>query len=191
MLNLRHTQHGVTLIELMIGLVIFGILFTMGVPAYSGWIQNQQIRTAAESMLNGIQMTRSEAVKNNAPARFVLCDAVSSWQVLAVTSTAAAAPAADTICGAGAANEIRVQDRTGLEGSKQAQVAVTPSGATTVTFNSLGRVVTNADASASIIQIDVSTPTGTRPLRITVGTGGNTKMCDPSPLLATNDPRHC
>lgn len=194
MLNLRHSQHGLSLIELMIGVVIVGILFAMGVPAYSGWIQNQKIRTAAESILNGIQLTRSEAVRNNGRARFVLCDAASSWQVL-VVSAPAAAPAADPApgtCGAGVANEVRLQERSSLEGSQLAQIVAAPNGATTVTFNSFGRVVApNTDGSAPITQIDVTTPAGTRPLRVTVGTGGSARMCDPSPLLSATDPRHC
>lgn len=184
---------GVSLIELMVAIVIVSILFVLAAPSYRGWIQNQQIRAAAESILNGIQVTRSEAVKNNGRARFVLCNApLSSWQVLAIPATApAAAPAATAECGVGAATEIRVQERSSQEGSLLAQIAVTPNGATTVTFNSFGRVVANADASASVTQIDVSTPTGDRPLRITLGAAGNTRMCDPSPLLSATDPRHC
>lgn len=186
-------QRGVTLIELMIAVAIVGILFALAAPGYSGWIQNQQIRAAAESILNGIQVTRSEAVKNNGRARFVLCNVpLSSWQVLAIPATApAAAPAATAECGAGTATEVRIQERSSQEGSQLAQVVVTPNGATTITFNSFGRVVANADASAPITQFDVSTPTGDRPLRITVGAAGNARMCDPSPLLAATDSRHC
>lgn len=194
----KSKQRGVTLIELMIAVVIVGVLLVLAAPSYSTWIQNQQIRTAAESILNGIQVTRNEAVKNNGRARFVLCNApLSSWQVLAIPFTApAAAPAATAECGAGTATELRMQERSSQEGSQLAQLAINnlPIGdttVTTVTFNSLGRVVANADASASITQVDVSTPTGDRPLRVTVGAGGNTRMCDPSPLLSATDPRHC
>jgi len=189
----KGNQRGVSLIELMVAIVIIGVLFALAVPSYSKWIQNQQTRAGAESILNGIQLTRSEAVKNNAQARFVLCNLpASSWQVLAIPASApAAAPAATAECGAGAATEIRVQERSSREGSRLAQVAVTPGGATTVTFNGFGRVVANADASASITQIDVSNAAGDRPLRITAGTAGNTRMCDPSPLLPATDPRHC
>lgn len=186
----KSKQRGISLIELMVGIVIVSLLFALAATSYSGWIQNQQIRTAAESILNGIQVTRSEAVKNNGRARFVLCGLpTSSWEVLAA-SAAAPAPAASIACGAGsnaAAGEIRVQERSDQEGSRFAQVVVTPGGATTVTFNSFGRVI---DVTP-ITQIDVTTPTGDRPLRITVGAGGNTRMCDPSPLLSATDPRHC
>ncbi len=189
----KSTQRGFSLIELMVVIVIVGILFALGVPSYSGWIQNQQIRAAAESVLNGIQLARSEAVKNNGRARFVLCNApLSSWQVLTIPATApAVGPAPTAECGAGTATELRMQERSSQEGSRLAQIAVTPNGATTVTFNSFGRVVANADASTSITQVDVSTPTGDRPLRITLGAAGNTRMCDPSTLLAATDPRHC
>lgn len=204
----KSKQRGVSLIELMVGIIIVSLLFALAATNYSGWIQNQQIRTAAESILNGIQVTRSEAVKNNAQVRFVLCGLpASSWEVLAA-SAPAAAPAASLACGAGsnaAAGEIRVQERSGQEGSRLAQVfatsqlvpipvppiLLTPDGSTTITFNSFGRVVANADGSASIQRIEVATPAGDRPLGITVGAAGNTRMCDPSPLLAATDPRHC
>ncbi len=191
---IKSKQRGVSLIEVMIGIVIVSILTALAIPNYKEWIQNQQIRTAAESILNGIRLTRNEAVKNNGRARLVLCGLpASSWEVLAV-SVGAPAPVASQACGAGsnaAAGEIRVQERSGQEGSRLAQVVVTPNGATTVTFNSFGRVVANADASASLTQIDVFNPAGDRPLRITVGAAGNTRMCDPSPLLPATDPRHC
>lgn len=187
-------QCGVSLVELMVAIIIVSLLFALAVPSYSGWIQNQQIRNAAESILNGIQIARSEAVKSNRQARLALCGLPSSsWEVLAASATAPA-PSASLACGAGSnavAGEIRVQERTGQEGSRLAQLTVTPNGATTVTFNSTGRVVANADGSAAITQIDVSTPTGDRPMRITLGVAGNARMCDPSPLLAASDPRHC
>lgn len=194
-------QSGVTMIELMISVVIVSILLGLAATSYKDWIQNQQIRTAAESILNGLQVTRIEAVKNNANARFVLCGLpISSWEVLAV-SAAAAAPAASLACAASnaAAGEARVQERSGNEGSRLAVVAVTLADATivtppalaTVTFNGLGRVVANADGSASITQVDASNPEGTRPLRVMLGAAGTVRMCDPSPLLAANDPRHC
>lgn len=191
-------QRGVSLIELMVAIVIIGLLTSLAIPSYQGWIQNQQIRTAAESILNGIQMARSEAVKNNGRARFVLCGLpASSWEIRAASSTAAANATASPVCGTTVpAGEIRVQERSGQEGSRLAQVAVNGGAIgvttiTTITFNSFGRVVTlNADGTTPISLINVSTPIG-RALQVTVGTGGNTRMCDPSPLLSATDPRHC
>lgn len=190
----KSKQCGVTLIELMVGLVILAILFALAAPSYRMWIQNQQIRTAAESILNGVQLTRIQAINSNVPARFVLCNLpTTSWEVLSLPASAPAVAPAVSVCTAtnALATEIRVQERTSEEGSKLATVTVLPAGATEVTFNSFGRVVANANGAGTLTQFTVSTPIGDRPLQINVGAGGNTRMCDPSPLLAANDPRHC
>jgi type IV fimbrial biogenesis protein FimT len=197
----NNTQSGVTLIELIVGMVILSILFALAAPSYRGWIQNQQIRTAAESILNGAQLARAAAVNNNSQASFVFCGwPSSSWEVLAASSTAPA-PTLSLACGAGstaAAGFVRVQERSGQEGSRLAQVAVTSvspqptlspitdDGTRTITFNSLGRIVGGLPTT-----IEVTTPTGDRPLWVTIRGGGNTRLCDPSPLLAATDPRHC
>jgi type IV fimbrial biogenesis protein FimT len=201
MLNLRHRQYGFTLVELMIAVVIFAILVALAIPSYKDWIQNQQIRAAAESVLNGIQLARATAVNNNGAARFVLCKLpASSWEVRAASSAAAANATASPVCGTTVpAGEYRVQERSGNEGSGAAQVAVNGAAigvntVTEVTFNSLGRVPStgNADGTAILVSAQVSTPQGTHPLRVTVNNpSGNTRMCDPSATLAATDPRHC
>ncbi len=215
MLNLRRRQKGVTLIELMIALALFGLLTALAAPNFMGWIQNQQIRAGAESILNGIQLARRTAVNNNTWARFNLCNttfpSVATWQVLVASSAAATPDAADTfgLCGAGLAistgNEVRVQEHSYMEGAKNAQVTtssivptlpitipITNDSSTSVMFNGLGQLIANDAAVGGnpIRVIEVSTANG-RPLLVTVQQGGSVKMCDPSPLLAATDPRHC
>ena len=190
----KHKQSGVTLIELLIGMAIAGILLMVGVNSYTQWMQNQQTRVAAESILNGMQVARVEAVKRNTTARFVLCGLpASSWEILAASATAPL-PAASAACGSGSTatvGEERVQERSGQEGSRNVSVAVTPNGATTVTFNGLGRITSNFDGSTPFTQVDVSNPNGNRPLRITVSVAGSLRMCDPSANLKAGDPRKC
>ena len=165
-------QNGITLVEIMIGLTIVGILLAAGVKSFGKWTQNQQARVAAESILNGLQITRADAVRINDKVQFIL-GGQSSWTVTEVTS------------------QSQVQARSASDGSRNAAVSATPLGATIATFNELGRIVANPDGSASITQLDVSNPMGDRPLRITLSTAGSARMCDPSPLLAANDPRKC
>lgn len=197
-------QRGVTLIELIVGITIISILFMLAAPSYRTWVQNQQVRAGAESILNGLRLARSTAVSNNAPARFVLCDVnnqTTSWEVLAASATAAAPTASKACAGASpgsdaAAGDVRVQERSGQEGSKFAKISlVLPIVTTTVTFNGLGRVVSvnaNPNYPTPFSQLTVSNPAGDRPLQINIANpGGNTRMCDPSPLLAATDPRHC
>ncbi len=165
-------QAGLTLIELMVAVLIVSILMAVGANSYSRWTQNQQVRVAAESILNAMQLARAEAVKRNGSVRLVMGD-LSSWSIIEATGGAI------------------LQTRTSAEGSNNATVTATPGGATTVTFSSLGRVTTNSDGSAALSQVDIDNPSGDRPLRITVSAGGNARMCDPSPKLAAGDPRAC
>lgn len=186
-------QAGLSLIELLIAFAIVGILSMLGFGSFSNWTQNQQTRTAAEAILNGMQIARAEAVKRNNTARIVLCNVPdSSWEILAASGTAPQ-PAASLACPGAVevAGEERVQDRSSQEGSRNAVVVTTPGGATILTFNSVGRVTNNADGSASITQVDVSNPKGNRPLRVTISTGGSIRMCDPSLDPVAGDPRRC
>lgn len=188
MLN-KHRQDGFSLVELLAGIVIVSLLFAIAAPNFSVWIQNQQIRTAAESILNGLQLARSEAVKSNGTATFNLCAPPSaSWEVVVASGTAPA-PAVSLVCGAAsiaaAGVSLRVQEHTGQEGSRNASVLPTT---TTVIFNNLGRVV------GAAAEFEVTNPivgAEGRGLNVIVGVGGTLRMCDPSALLAIGDPRRC
>jgi type IV fimbrial biogenesis protein FimT len=185
-------QRGFSLIELLVGIVIVSLLFAIAAPNFSVWIQNQQTRTAAESILNGIQLARSEAVRNNGTARLSLCALpTASWEVLA--ASAAVVPLASLACGAGSnaiAGETRIQEHSGQEGSLNSVVVA---GVTSITFNSFGRTVgLPVVPPATTVTIAVSNPpNGNRPLNVVVGVGGTIRMCDPSPLLKAGDPRLC
>ena len=168
---------GFSLIELMIGIVIFGILIMAGLPSYTAWLQNTKIRTAAESIVNGLQLARAEAVRRNTNVRYVF-GTDTDWTVAVVTPLTT------------------IQSRSSAQGSVGVIVTRTPAAATTITFNSFGRVAPNADGSASITQIDVDVPTtllaaaASRELRITLSAGGNIRMCDPN-VTASTDTRFC
>lgn len=170
---------GFTLVELMVAVALLGILATLGIPSFQTWIQNTRIRTATESIQNGLQKARAEAVKRNTPVQFVLDGDNSAWTVSCVT----AALCADLTGGV-------VETRAVSEGSSTDITVVTDS-ADIVVFNNLGTV--NA-APVPFTQIDIDNTalaTGSRPLRITLGVGGNTRMCDPYSGLSASDPRKC
>lgn len=162
---------GFSLVELMIGIVIMGILAAIAVPSFQTWTRNSQIRNAAESIANGLQKARAEAVSRNANVTFAL-GADSSWTVSVVTPASV------------------IEQRLSTEGSRNVTRTVLPVGATTITFNNFGIVVANADASASLAQVDLTAAGGTQNLRVTIGVGGNARMCDPN-LAAGTNPRAC
>lgn len=199
MLTLAPKQEGVSLIELMIGLVILAILLSAGLPAFSLWIQNTQNRTAAESIQDGLQLARTEAVRRNANVRFALTDAsgLIAWTVGCVTATANC-PAT-------------IQSHSGGEGTSNARAGIdtaaipSPAPATQfntaiasgtglpagVTFTGLGRIP-NANIGTDITRIDITNASaaGARRLVVTIGAGGTIRMCDPALALSAN-PQGC
>jgi type IV fimbrial biogenesis protein FimT len=218
MLSLRTSRRGFTIIEVMISLVVIGVLLGLGAPGFIEWLQNQQIRAAAEATLNGLQVARGEAVRRNTPVRFQLVSDLTSSCVLASNSVTApvsvswvvsladptGACDATTDSGQSPSPAGRIlQRRTSAEGSPNAvatsvfvpspPAAPAPQAASTVTFAALGNVIANADATPSIVKIDVTnpniSPSAMRALRIVVNSGGSIRMCDPS--LAASATRGC
>lgn len=177
---IRATTHnigGVTLIELLIGITLIALLLGLGLPSFGTWIQNAQIRTSAESIVNGINLARTEAVRRNAAASFVFTNtpptagnvnsivpamAGTSWMVR--NFQAAGVYTADDF----------IQGRSGADGSPNAVIAATQA---TLTFNSLGRVSPPLGAN---VTINVTNTNGTRPLNVVVTPGGQIRMCDPN-----------
>jgi type IV fimbrial biogenesis protein FimT len=68
------TPRGFSLVELIVGMAILGVLLAIAMPAFSNWLRNARVRTAAESVQNGLQLARAEAVRRNTTIRFQLVD---------------------------------------------------------------------------------------------------------------------
>ena len=169
---IRSVQGGFTLIELIIAIVLTALLVTLAVPSFQIMLANGQIRTATQALYDGLQLARVEAIRRNERVVFTN-SAGSNWTI--------------TIEAGGTV----VQTRSSSEGTRQATVAVTPVGATQVTFDSLGRVVANTDASASIATLDIDVPTSliaaadSKEQRVSITTGGAVRTCDPNAAAGT------
>lgn len=188
---------GFSLIELMIGVAVLGIVLMIGLPSMATWMQNTQIRNAAETITSGLNLARGEALRRNANVRFQLVDSLASSCALSsvgsnwVVSLTNPAGACDS---APAENGPIVQKKDGNEGSPNAAVT-SLSGTDTLVFNGLGRVL----QVTPITQLDVSNPNGgacltaagpMRCLRVMISTGGQIRMCDPA-VADNTDPRAC
>lgn len=175
----RKRQRGVSVIEAMIVVTVMAILLVQAVPMGTEWLANSRIRTASESMLSGLQLARAEAVKRNVAVEFVL-DAVpaTGWTVRTALT-------GETI-----------QSKAAGEGTGDVVVAVTPNGASRISFDGLGRRTANIDASSAIESLDLDLPATvlaadkTRDLRLQLGLGGQIVMCDPN-VNTAGDVRKC
>lgn len=191
----RH-QTGFSLIELLVVIVVIGISFAIGLPSYRVWTQNTQIRITAESIRNGLQLARSEAVKRNAPVQFQFNVGGTSggWRVCGENT-------AGTNLFVGCVNFI--QSKPATEGGTDIKVysdnavgtfstPLATAGVTTATatYTALGRL---QNPGADIARVDVRLPilgAEERNLIIVAGIGGAIRMCDPK-FIVSADPRGC
>jgi type IV fimbrial biogenesis protein FimT len=199
MLN-HPSQRGFNIIELMVAVSIMAGLMLIGIPSFSTWLQNSQIRTAAEAMQNGVHIARAEAVRRNAPVIFQITNTLTNACALSTTGqnwvvsmdsaagSCASSPSADL---ASPTSPRIIQKRSGSDGAKNAVISA---GQSSITFNGLGRVT---PVPAGSIQIDISNTTGgscspagpMRCMRVVVSPAGQVRLCDPQ--LASTDAQGC
>lgn len=83
------SQQGMSLIELLVSVSILGILAAIGIPSFQQWVRNSRIRTAAESIQNGLRQARSEAGQRGTNVRFeMLATGAADWQVCVLNGVA-------------------------------------------------------------------------------------------------------
>ena len=193
MLRTRTPQRGFNIIEILVSVAVLGVLIALAAPGLSEWLQTQQIRAAAEVIVNGMQIARAEAIRRNLAVQMVVVPPATGWTVCEATVS----PCDVTIM---ADKTLAIQSRAHEEGTTNATIATVPDGAIAVTFSPLGSRITNFDASPILTQVDVRNPGGgacqteggpMRCLRVVVSGGGTIRMCDPTATIVAPDPRAC
>ncbi len=188
------SAHGFSVIELLVGMILLGVLMAIGIPGFTDYLRNARVRTTAESVLNGLQLARAEAVRRNTTARFQLVTSLDNNCALNVAGPnwVVSVDNAAGLCATAPSDAVPpriVQIRSGAEGSSATTIAA---GRAEVVFNSLGRVP------AGNVNIDVSSATGAacaanggpvRCLRMVVSPGGQIRLCDPA--LRPGDAQAC
>ena len=192
-------QRGFTLVELVVTLAVLALILAVAAPTVGSWLGNARIRNVADTLQNGLQIARAEAVRRNQNMSFwlvslndpgvlsndcTLSGSSGSWVVSVNSPIGHCADPPSTI-----SSPMLVTARAIGDAGGNVTVAAVQSdntAATTVTFDGFGRV-TNTD---SIRQIDVTGTTTSVNLRLVVSSAGLVRMCDPR-VTASTDPRKC
>lgn len=171
---------GFTLLELAVALTIAGMLLMLGMPSFTTFLRNSEVRSTTESISNGLRAARSEATRLNRPVSFTLAPGTdASWAINIFD------PLGGTLI------QPPIQQYSRFEVGKSAQVARLPASAVSVTFNGLGRIISPSPiVTANLQRIDVSSLVDgeARTLRVYVDDVHGIRMCDPDPALKALTP---
>jgi len=197
----RH--RGVTLIELLVGISILGLLMVMAAPGLGEWLANTRVRASAEALSASLQFAKGEAVARNARVRFQLTSTLGAdcainttgphWVVNMDPDANAAAVAGS--CGAALSDTDAPRLLSRHNGREGGASSVVEASAATLVFNGLGRV---APVPAGDIEFDVRGPNeadcvangGTRTcLRVIVSAVGQIRTCNTS--VSSPNPEAC
>ncbi|RMX03084.1 type II secretion system protein GspH [Corticibacter populi] len=203
---------GFTLLELMVVLAIVGLLALAVAPDMRDWMRNQNIRNTAQSLQNGLQIARHEAMRRNQPVGFWLVAAGNtqgamdddcqlsassgSW-VVSVSD-----PAGQCASEPSATEAPMVVDKE-VAGAASVSVAAVNAGgsaASSLRFDGYGRIASSSVASA-IARIDIRDSSDAsnsgdatdtfRRLRLLISGTGAIHLCDPALSSTGTDPRRC
>lgn len=191
----RRAVRGMTLIEIVIAMALLAILARLAAPSFTTWTRNTQVRTVADTLQNALRMAQAESVRRGRQMVFSLTND---------TPSAASTAVDDGRNWALHVVPLPTEALVFVQGGQLEDVAegVAIAGPGAICFNSLGRRVANAApgvASASCtvvgpdttVAYDITRSGADRPLRVTVGLGGQVRLCDPNRSLALGQPEGC
>lgn len=199
-------RRGYTLVEVMVGIAIAGILLAVGIPNLTHWILANKAKAAAEFYLDGLSMARRQAVTHNARSRFVLtpnANGQQDWQVdlcfpVPATpctdstgnwSTATAAASGDPEGTAGYKSVFRAA--SALPPTASLSATMVPEDASEIYFTELGWVDTTIANRLTRLRLDPSADLAAAvpPVALAVTLAGMAAKCNPT--LAAPDSRAC
>lgn len=159
-------QKGLSIVEIAVTIAILGIVMAAGGPAFSSFMANSQVRSAAESIQTGLQLARAEAIRRNTNIVFDLNPTPDMlWRVCCDT----------------AGRPVETRSRSEANG---VALAVTPALPTSFTFNGLGRVANWNLTWGSVFPILVDRPatSDTRSMQVELNVAGSVRVCHPEDL---------
>ena len=203
----RRRQSGVTLIELLVTISIFGIMLAVGIPNASRWLLANRARGASEFYADGFSLARRQAVAHNAFSRISLTPNVNTgqmdWQVdICFVSQAAQctdvqgdwsttdAPSAGDPEGAAGWKSV-FRAASALPPAEVLQPTTLPAGASQVYYTPLGWVDPRIAGRLTSLRLDPSAAFAddVQPAALVVTLAGMATKCNPT--LPDTDNRGC
>ena len=203
----RRHGAGFTLVELMLGLAMFGVLLAVGVPKMTSWTLSVKAASAGELYAEGFRLARQQALGHNAASRIVLTpnlgNGQSDWQVdicfpqpgvpcahdSGSWSTIGAIAAGDPEGETGYRSVFR--SAAALPQAEVLQPTLLPEGASSIYFTALGWVDTGFGQRLTRIRFDPAAAyaSALRQSAVDVNLAGTASICDPA--VAITDSRGC
>lgn len=197
---MKTRSDGFTLVEMMVAVTIFLAMVAFSIPSLRDMWQNAQLRSSADSVLSGVQLAKSEAMKRNARVYFFLTSSLTSGCVLGSDAKFWVVSLSSPIGKCNISPSATVDPKTIQTGRladvtgnvSLAAVDSADDGAHTVGFNGSGFMAPNADASESVVGITLDAPklgSNAHKLMVQISDAGRIKMCS---LSATSgDAKAC
>ena len=168
-------SRGFTILELSVAVTIAVMLLMLGMPSFTTFLRNSEVRSTAESISNGLRAARSEATRLNRPVSFTLAPGSdASWTINIFN------PVAGTLI------QPPIQQYSRFEVGKSSKLVTAPVNAVAITFNGLGRIISPSPiATPNIQQVEVRSLVAgeARTLRIYADDVHGVRLCDPDPAI--------
>lgn len=206
MLTTAGQARGFSLIELMVALAVLMLILTAVMPSIGTWVADARIRSAAESLQNGLRLAQSEAMRRNRQSVFALTQLPPALTARPSTDGrnwyARVLPLAGSDESDNSSSDADAQGRFIQGGTFATQSAVAIAGPALVCFSPLGRQITldstatglNAACTAAdpvAYTLTSTAASSARRLKVLVYLGGRVRMCDPARTLSSANPDGC
>lgn len=171
--QMKKANSGITLLELIIGFVIVGIIMTLAASSLVDYFRNSKVRNLADELQADLQNAKYEAIKRNGTVNLTITG--TRWITTAIDNT----------------GQTQLSERTAL--SDENNLTIQPANLS-ISFNSQGRLTGSGGNITVAIRPQNSLECrqnrgNIRCLQINIQTSGQLKLCDPA--LDSSDPRGC
>ena len=157
----------------MISIAIMSFILSLAAPSFSLWMATLRVRNIAESVNFGIIQARAESIRRNQNVVFTL-NGDTSWSVTDEAGNI-------------------INQKAASESSSGVQVSISPTTGSNITFTGMGAIsATNAATPPISIDFSSSFASGqVKALRVKLGSGGASIVCDPDSSVPTTSVNYC